>query len=119
MECGILVSLRRGDIDIYHSTVLALRNPKYIRLLLNPKEKRMCVQGMSKKAAETFPVPKQREDADWEFRISSKQMSAIIYEINSWNTGSSYRIPGVLRQEYRLVEFDFHAAEEISGGEGA
>ena len=117
MECGILVSFRRSKIDIYHSTVFALQNPKYIRLLLNPEKKSMCVQGISKKAAETFPVPKSREDVDWDFRISSKQMTGIIYEINEWNVASSYRILGTLREEYRLVEFDFKNAEEISGGE--
>ena len=67
---GISLCQKWGKIRIFHSTIVALGEPKYIRFLFNPEKRGLVVQACARKDAECFRVPKYNPE-NWEFKISS------------------------------------------------
>jgi hypothetical protein len=110
---GITMSNKWGAIRIFHVTILALGEPKYIRFLFNPERNRLAVQSCKRKVAESFRVPDDNS-AEWCFKITSLQMTQMIWNSCGWDGEQSYRIMGTVHGDYALVEFDLTQAEAIS-----
>lgn len=64
---GISLCQKWGKIRIFHSTIVALGEPKYIRFLFNPEKRGLVVQACARKEAECFRVPKYNPE-NWEFK---------------------------------------------------
>ena len=75
---GISLCQKWGKIRIFHSTIVALGEPKYIRFLFNPEKRGLVVQACARKEAECFRVPKYNPE-NWEFKISSVPMLRMGY----------------------------------------
>ena len=56
MILGISLCQKWGKIRIFHSTIVALGEPRYIRFLFNPDKKGLVVQACARKEAECFRV---------------------------------------------------------------
>ena len=82
---GISLCQKWGKIRIFHSTIVALGEPKYIRFLFNPEKRGLVVQVCAKKEAECFRVPKYNPE-NWEFKISSVPMLRMIWKTCDWDT---------------------------------
>jgi hypothetical protein len=113
---GISLSSKWRSVRIFHATIVALGEPKYIRFLFNPEKNRLAVQSCKRKAAESFRVPEHNPE-DWDFKISSLSMTQMIWKSCGWDGDQNYRIMGTLYEEYDLVEFDLKQAEVISAEE--
>lgn len=109
VPAGMSLSLKWGKIRVYHNTILALGEPKYIRFLLNLKTRKLAGQICNKKTAESFKVPKYEAD-NWIFRINSISMLNIVWKISGWDEDKTYRLSGELYAEHELVEFDLALA---------
>lgn len=109
VPAGMSLSLKWGKIRLYHNTILALGEPKFIRFLLNLQTKKLAVQTCKKKTAESFKVPKYEPD-NWIFRINSISMLKIIWKISGWDEDKTYRLSGKLYAEHELVEFNLALA---------
>ena len=90
---GISLCQKWGKIRIFHSTIVALGEPKYIRFL--------------------FRVPKYNPE-NWEFKISSVPMLRMIWKTCEWDTEKTYRFTGICHSEYNLVEFDMKQATVLT-----
>ena len=99
---GISFQLQSNRVYIFHSTILALDEPKYIRLLFNPEKKHLAVQACARRKPESFVVPRY-EPETWAFPISSFPLSKMLSECCSWERDKTYRV-------YHLVEFDLAQA---------
>ena len=113
---GISLCQKWGKIRIFHSTIVALGEPKYIRFLFNPEKRGLVVQAYARKEAECFRVPKYNPK-DWDFKICSIQMLRIIWRVCEWNENDTYRIAGTHYPEYNLVEFNLNQARIVQFGE--
>lgn len=106
---GISFQLQSNRVYIFHSTILALDEPKYIRLLFNPEKKHLAVQACARRKPEIFVVPRY-EPETWAFPISSFPLSKMLSECCSWERDKTYRVYGELHKDYHLVEFDLTQA---------
>lgn len=106
---GISLCQKWGKIRIFHSTIVALGEPRYIRFLFNLEMKKLAVQACARKEAECFCVPKYNPE-NWEFKISSVPMLRMIWRTCEWNPENTYRLSGIHHPEYNLVEFDMKQA---------
>ena len=113
---GISLCQKWGKIRIFHSTIVALGEPKYIRFLFNPEKRGLVGQACARKEAECFRVPKYNPK-DWDFKICSIQMLRIIWRVCEWNENDTYRIAGTHYPEYNLVEFNLNQARIVQFGE--
>ena len=110
---GISLCQKWGKIRIFHSTIVALGEPKYIRFLFNPEKRGLVVQACARKEAECFRVPKYNPE-NWEFKISSVPMLRMIWKTCEWDTEKTYRFTGICHSEYNLVEFDMKQATVLT-----
>lgn len=106
---GISFQLQSNRMYIFHSTIIALGEPKFIRLLFNPQKKRLAVQACAKRKPESFIVPRY-EPETWAFPISSFPLSQMLSDCCAWDRNQTYRVFGELHKEYKLVEFDLTQA---------
>lgn len=107
---GISLCPKWGKIRIFHSTIVALGEPRYIRFLFNLEKKRLAVQACVRKEAECFRVPKYNPE-NWEFKISSVPMLKMIWKTCDWDMEKTYRLVGIIHPEHNLVEFDMKQAK--------
>ena len=98
---GISFQLQSNRVYIFHSTILALDEPKYIRLLFNPEKKHLAVQACARRKPESFVVPRY-EPETWAFPISSFPLSKMLSECCSWERDKTYRVYGELHKDYHL-----------------
>jgi hypothetical protein len=113
---GISLSNKWGIVRIFHATIVALGEPKYIRFLFNPEKNRLAVQSCKRKVAESFRVPEYNSE-DWDFKINSLSMTQMIWKNCGWDDEQSYRVMGTVYGDYDLVEFDLMQAAAISAEE--
>ena len=106
---GISLCQKWGKIRIFHSTIVALGEPRYIRFLFNPDKKGLVVQACARKEAECFRMPKYNPE-NWEFKISSVPMLRMIWNTCNWDKEKTYRLTGMCHIEHNLVEFDMKQA---------
>lgn len=111
-QAGVSFSLKWGKVLIFHATILLLKEPKYVRFLFNPQEKRLAIQCCDKKVPEAFAVPKYNPD-NWEFVIKSMEMMRMIYRCCNWNDEKTYRAYGAYYEKYNLVEYELNSAGVI------
>ena len=96
---GISLCQKWGKIRIFHSTIVALGEPRYIRFLFNPDKKGLVVQACARKEAECFRVPKYNPE-NWEFKISSVPMLRMIWNTCNWDKEKTYRLTGMCHIEH-------------------
>ena len=113
---GISFNLKWSKILIFHKTIVALGNPRFIYFMLNPDKKCLAVAASDHKTRESFKVPDYSEidEPDWEFKINSLPLISHIYECCEWNAERTYRADGVLYVDQGLVEFDLAGAFAIN-----
>ena len=109
---GISFGLKWSKIMIFHKTIIALNNPKYIYFMLNLEKKQLAVVASDRKTRESFKVPRHlnEEEFEWCFKISSQPLISHIYECCEWDSTKTYRIDGVVHPDQRLVEFNLKTA---------
>lgn len=110
---SVTLTYKEYIVRIHRGTINALNDPKYIRMLFNPKNCLFAVQSVEVKDGEAFQVPADDPDKEWRFRIHSKNMVDIIYGIMQWNKEFAYRINGEIKSDYHLAEFDLMNAFPI------
>jgi hypothetical protein len=116
MVPGMSISIKWGKLRIFHATIMALGEPKYIRFLFNPDKKLLAVQSCKRKVAESFRVPKYNPE-NWAFTIKSQPMMQMLWTSCGWDDEKTYRITGTFFGEFDLVEFDLTQAAVISADE--
>lgn len=99
---GISLCQKWGKIRIFHSTIVALGEPRYIRFLFNPDKKGLVVQACARKEAECFRVPKYNPE-NWEFKISSVPMLRMIWNTCNWDKEKTYRLTGMCHIEHVII----------------
>lgn len=104
---------KSGRIRIFHSTIVELENPQYIRFLLNLEKKALAIQSCRKNIPESFRVP-QYDPERWDFVVHSISVLRMIWRTCGWEDDKTYRMDGIYYAEHRLEEFDLNQAEIIS-----
>lgn len=108
---GISFSLKWGKIHIYRSSLYCMKNPKYIRLLFDPKRKLFALQACGREKG-SIRVPKNIGE-DWEFRLNSIGLINMIWSVCGWNEEYTYQIQGKYYRENNLAEFNLIDAKSI------
>ena len=109
---GIAFSRKSAQVLIYKSTLRALGNPNYVRLLPNPSRKRLALQVCNQKEMGAIHIPK-RNTKGKPIIICSLVIQRILWDIGDWDKDKNYRIYGKLFPKNEIVEFILADAEVI------
>ncbi len=109
---GISLALREGKIRIFHSTIVTLGEPRYIRFLLNINMRCLAVQGVEEQAVDCFSVPAYTPE-NWDFKISSTNFLKNIWAICCWDPAATYRAKGIYDGDHDMVQFKLDQAWKL------
>lgn len=114
-KLGISFSLKHGRMFIHRTTLKAIGEPGYIRLLVNRKQKRIAVQSCEEIDNDAYKVPAYE---NWlQFEVYSLKFLQMIYKMAGWDKEKTYRIYGYPVTDYRLVLFCLEDGREINEAE--
>ena len=112
---AITLHCKRNRIRIFKDVVLAMGDPKYVRLLVNPEKKLLCVQACTKAEIRSFKVPDKNTTKDdrYFFEINSKELiDKIRMCVPHFDEKGTYTVFGQQVPEERLALFDLSAARK-------
>lgn len=112
---GISFFLKRGRILIYRTALKAIGSPRFIRLLVSRKDKRIAVQCCEEIDRDSYAIPAY--DTWDQFEISSTKFIGLIYKLAKWDQDKNYRILGYAVEKYHLILYCLDEAQEITDTE--
>lgn len=114
---AITFSYRRGRTRIHKATIDELGKPPYIRMLFNPENNSMAVQGFTRKVKDAIRVPANLFDPNGTFEISSTLFLESVRKRMEWDKNLTYMVPGHYDQGSKLIIFSLNDSEIISDEE--
>lgn len=114
---ALTFSYRRGRTRIHKATIEALGRPAHIRMLFNPGNNTLAVQGCEKKERDTIRVPIELFTPQGYFEISSTLFLESIRKRMKWNSRLTYHVRGHFDPATGLVvlnlgEYDIVSEED-------
>ena len=113
--------LRHNTMRVFVKAVREINRPRFVRFLVNGDEMMMVMQSYHKKDFVSFKVPESiyghENGSSAAFQIYSKAFCSVLAKRLGWNESCSYRIPGVIYPQQRLVRFDLKKAVPIKSGD--
>ena len=113
-EPGISFSKSEGRINIFKTTLNALRYPSYFRFLFDKDNKKFAVECCDYESAGSHQLPE--EIPKDHYNIKSMDMVRFIYQTCNWDIKMTYRIKGIAVPEQKMVVFDLNEALKVREG---
>lgn len=104
--------LKDGKIHVYADAIRSLGTPDFIRFLLNQDGSSMIMEPYHTKEFQSIRVKKDNISGKLYFRC--RPLCRLLEHTRGWNHLQSYRIPGRLIQNQRIILFDLTQAAVIS-----
>ncbi|MBQ6481655.1 MAG: hypothetical protein IJI45_11100 [Anaerolineaceae bacterium] len=108
--------LRSNVIRVFVSAIRKIRQPRFIRFMLNTETMQLVMIPADRKDFQSFRVPKgvlnpgtKRQN----MAIHSQQFCHLLSERLGWNENYSYRVPGTVFAEQNLARYDLSKATVI------
>ena len=107
--------LSDGTCKVFTNAIRTLGNPKYVRFLINPVTLAMAMEEYGEKTFTSFKISKNMLGGRncHGLRIYSKKFCDVVATRMGWDPKKSYRVPGFIYPEQKLVIYDLTSAKEI------
>ena len=106
--------LKSNTIRVFKSSIKAINAPMYIRFRINNETNQMIIEPYNKKKFTSFRVPQNLFDVEGSMELHSKSFCRIMSNRMKWDYNRSYRIPGKIYLEQKIIMFDLSQATLIN-----
>ena len=110
--------LRSDSIHIFVKALRKIGNPRYVRFLINGDDLKMVMQPHDRKEFISFRVPASiygdKREPRKAFQVRSRAFCALMAARLEWDTSLSYRVPGEIYPNQKIVRYDLNKAIPIS-----
>lgn len=113
-ETSISFYLKLNRIHIFVEALRRIGSPQYICFLVEENGKSMVMKPYPKKDFISLAVPRDVYNSVDSMEVSSIRLCTLLSQINSWNPEKSYRVPGKIYSDQKMILFDFSKAEKIN-----
>ena len=104
---AIFIDQKKSRIRIYKRTLHLLGDPKYIQLLINPKDLYVIIRPTSHLDSMTHRIALENFISKQSYELTSKLLIQGMRRVcTNWNAGESYRIFGEVVHSENIVRFD-------------
>ena len=110
------VDLKKYCIRLHKATYRLIGQPKYIQLLVNPKERVVAVRAISKgsKDSQAYKNNKVRMESDHSYEIYSRSFVEKLWELtDGLDNGCSYRLSGKVYLSQNAAVFPLNTLQRI------
>lgn len=92
-----------------------LNAPVYVRFLINPDKNLMAMESYYRKEFTSFRIKRKvlLDSKYHSFRIISKKLCVLLARQMDWNPRKSYRIPGTIYPDKKVVIYQLEGAKEL------
>lgn len=104
---AIFIDQKKYRIRIYKRTLHMLGDPKFIQLLINPKDLLVVVRAVNRSDSMTHRIVWENFVSKQSYELTSKQLIQSMQNVcENWNVGESYRIFGEIVPSENIARFD-------------
>ena len=110
------VDLKKYCIRLHKVTYRLIGQPKYIQLLVNPKDGVVAVRAINKgsKDNQAYKINKVRMESDHSYEIYSRSFVEKLWELtNGLDSGCSYRLNGKVYLSINTAVFPLNTLQRI------
>lgn len=110
------VDLKKYRIRLHRVTYRLIGNPRYIQLLVNPKDKVVAVRGVNKatKNDQAYWINKAKMESDKSFDIYSRSFVEKLWELtDGLEDGCSYRLNGRVYIDTNTAVFPLSTLQRV------
>lgn len=108
--------LKAYRIHIFIEALRGIENPHRICFMLSKDGRSLAMLPYEKRDFKSHEISRKVYQGGRSFEISSYRLCSMLAELHSWNKERSYRAPGIIDVERRLVLFDLTNAKTIGKG---
>lgn len=112
-ETYISFYLKAYRIHVFVDALRGIGSPSRICFMISEDRRSLLLAPYKKRDLKSHNVPKDVYSGIGGMEISSMKLCRLIAELYSWNQSLSYRIPGQIYPEKKVVIFDLTRADII------
>lgn len=105
--------LRNNRIHIFVDALRGIGSPKYVCFMISDDGSTLIMRPYGKKDFHSHHVPQDVYHGIGGFNLTSIRLCKILSAEFGWNSDKSYRIPGWLDENRRIVVFELRRASKI------
>ena len=105
--------LRNNRIHIFVDALRGIGSPKYVCFMIADDGNTLVMSPYKKKDFHSHRVPQDVYHGIGGFNLTSIRLCQILTVEFGWDSSKSYRIPGRLDEDRRIVVFDLRSASKI------
>lgn len=105
--------LRNNRIHIFVDALRGIGCPKYVCFMISDDGKTLILSPYGKKDFHSHRVPQDVYHGVGSFDLSSIRLCQILTTEFGWDSSKSYRIPGRVYEDKKIVVFDLQSANKI------
>lgn len=105
--------LRNSRIHIFVDALRGIGSPKYVCFLITDDGKNLILSPYKKKDFHSHRVPQDVYHGKRSLELASMRLCQILTAEFGWDSSKSYRIPGRLVEDKKIVVFDLSRAAKI------
>lgn len=105
--------LRNNRIHIFVDALRGIGSPKYVCFLIADDGKNLILSPYKKKDFHSHRVPQDVYHGKRSLELASMRLCQILTAEFGWDSSKSYRIPGLLVEDKKIVVFDLSRAAKI------
>ncbi len=109
----ISVYLRYNRIHVYVDSLRGIGSPSRVCFLFNPEKNRLLMVPYEKLDFKSHRVPAVSYKGKGGVEIFSIRLCRALADINDWDLRYSYRIPGKIYPDQRVVAYSLREAQRI------
>ena len=106
--------LNFNRIHVFVDALRGIGSPSRICFMIDQDGSRLLMLPHTKKDFVSHNVPQEVYGGTDSLDISSKKLCRLLASQHSWDVTRSYRVPGVIVTDKRIVSFDLTKAEMIT-----
>ena len=113
---AILVDFKKYRIRIHKNTLLALGNPNYVLILVNPEERTLAVLRSGLSDPRAYRITTTSLEANKSVELYSRALVKNLCDVFSgWHDRQSYRLYGEIIPSEGIARFSMPEAELVTG----
>ena len=105
--------LRNNRIHVFVDALRGIGSPKYVCFMIADDGKTLILAPYKRKDFHSHRVPKDVYHGIGGFNLASMPLCQILKVEFGWDSSKSYRIPGRIVEEKKIVIFDLRLASKI------
>lgn len=112
-DTNISFYLKANRIHVFVDALRKIGSPQRICFMIEENGQTLLLAPYEKRDFKSHSVPAEVYKGTGVMEVSSKKLCQLIAQLHRWNPEQSYRVPGNVNEEHKVLIFELTKAEAI------